>query len=227
MLLTVVVADPARMSAIREGLATPGRVLRYPTGNLASVFESIRANQPGLIILDAVFLQTPAGHGFVERIRQLNLPKVVLQSVIFERGVWTMKPLDYEPPPPPVEPSQRIVAVTTSGLDTRRAPRFLVQDIAQAMADGTSIKVVDLSVLGAQMISQPMTRPNQKIKLGLPDGEGMLQMTANVAWSVYEKPAMAERPHFRAGVEFNNAVREALEDYCKRHCLPEPLPIRR
>jgi hypothetical protein len=227
MLLTVVVADPARMSAIRDGLPTPGRVLRYPTGNLASVFESIRANQPGLIVLDWLFLQTPAGHGFVERIKQLNLSKVVLQAALFERGVWTMKPLDYQIPDAPIAPSPRIVAVTTSGLDTRRAPRYLVQDLQQAMADGTSIKVVDLSVLGAQMISQPMTRPNQKIKLGLPDGEAMLQMTANVAWSVYERPAQADQPHFRAGVEFNNAVREALEDYCKRHCLPDPLPIRR
>ena len=227
MLLTVVVADPARMSAIRDGLATPGRVLRYPTSNLASVFESIRANQPGLIILDSVFLQTPAGRGFVERIQQLNRPNVVLQSVIFERGVWTMKPLDYEAPAAPVEPSPRIVAVTMAGLDTRRAPRYLVQDIQQAVADGATIKVVDLSVLGAQMISQPMTRPNQKIKLGLPDGDGILQMTANVAWSIYEKPKMADQPHFRAGVEFNNAVREALEDYCKRHCLPDPLPVRR
>src|SRR5207247_10215469 len=109
MLLTVVVADPARMSGIRDGLPTPGRVLRYPTGNLASVFESIRANQPRLIILDWLFLQTPAGHGLVERIHQLNLPKIVLQSVVFERGVWTIKALDYQPPPPPVEPTQRIV----------------------------------------------------------------------------------------------------------------------
>src|SRR5207237_1483434 len=138
-------------------------------------------------ILDWLFLQTPAGHGLVERIKQLNLPGIVLQAALFERGVWTMKALDYEVPSAPVEPSPRIVAVTTSGLDTRRAPRFLVQDIAQAMADGTSINVIDLSVLGAQMISQPTMRPNQKIKLGFPDGTGTIQMIANVAWSVYEK----------------------------------------
>ena len=123
--------------------------------------------------------------------------------------------------------SQRIIAVTTSGLETRRAPRFLVRDIAQAMADGASINVVDLSVLGAQMISHPMMRPSQKIKLGLPDGTGTIQMTASVAWSVYKKLPKEDRPHFRIGVEFNNAAQEALEDYCRRHCNPDPLPIRR
>jgi len=95
------------------------------------------------------------------------------------------------------------------------------------MADNSSIKMVDLSVLGAQMISQPMMRPNQKIKVGLPDANGVIQMQASVAWSVYEKPATAKEPHFRVGVEFNNPVEETLADYCKRHCSPDPLPVRR
>src|SRR5206468_4852651 len=99
MLLTVVVADPQRMTAMRDGLPTPGRVLRYTTSNLASVFESIRANQPGLIVFDSVFLQTPPGHVFVDRIRQLSLPKVVLQAAVFDRGRWTMGSLDVQSAP--------------------------------------------------------------------------------------------------------------------------------
>jgi hypothetical protein len=226
MLLTVVVADPQRITAMRDGLPTPGRVLRYPTSNLMSVFESIRANQPGLIIIDAIFLQTPAGHGFLERIKLLSLPKVVLQAAVFDRGNWTMTSIDQPPPAPVVAPSPRITAVT-AGLDTRRAPRFLAQDIADALAEGLSIQVVNLSVLGAQIISQPLMRPNQKIRIGLPDAMGALQLTASVAWSVFEKPATAPAPHFRVGMEFNDATRDMLDDYCKRHCNPDPLLIRR
>ena len=225
MLLTVVVADPQRMTAMRDGLPTPGRVLRYPTGNLASVIESVRANQPGLIIIDAVFLQTPPGQAFLERIHQLSLPKLVLQAAVFERGHWTMRSID-QPAAAPAVAAPRIVAVT-AGLDTRRAPRFLVQDIADALAEGSSIQVVDLSVLGAQIISQPMMRPNQKIKVGLPDAMGAMQLTASVAWSIFEKPAASPAPHFRVGMEFSDATKEALEDYCKRHCSLEPLAIRR
>lgn len=226
MILTVLVSDPQRMTALRDGLPLPGRVLRYSSSNLASVFESIRANQPGLIVLDSGFLQTPAGHGFVERVHQLSIPKVVLQSAVFERGHWTMTSLDHEPPAPPVAPSERIVAVT-AGLETRRAPRFLAQNIAQAIADGSSIEVVDLSFLGAQIISQPIMKPHQKIKVGLPDATGTISVTASVAWSIFEKPAQAPAPHFRVGMEFNDATREKLEDYCKRHCSPDPLPVRR
>jgi hypothetical protein len=70
-------------------------------------------------------------------------------------------------------------------------------------------------------------RPNQKLKVGLPDDRSTVQVTASVAWSVFEKSATAPEPYFRVGVEFNDAMREALEDYLKRHCSPDPLPIRR
>jgi hypothetical protein len=227
MLLTIVIAEPQRMTALRDGLPTPGRVLRYPTSNLASALESIRANQPGLIILDGAFLQGELGHGFLERINSLNLSKVVLQQAVFDHGHWTMTALDAAQPEQRPADNQRVVAVKKGGLDTRRAPRFPVSDIAQAIADGTPIDVVDLSVLGAQMISQPMLRPNQKIKVGLPDADGNIQLTASVAWSVYEKPANAPAPRFRVGVEFANTDANDLEDYCKRHCKPDPLPVRR
>ena len=77
------------------------------------------------------------------------------------------------------------------------------------------------------MISQPLVRPNQKLRVGLPDATGTIQLTGSVAWSVFEKPAKAAEPHFRVGMEFSDATREALEDYCRRHCSPDPLPIRR
>jgi hypothetical protein len=226
MLLTVVMADPQRMAAMRDNLPTPGRVLRYPTSNLASAFESIRANRPGLIVLDSGFLQTESGHGFIDRINLLNIPKVVMQEAVFDRGRWTMKSIGEPGAARPLSASERVVAVK-SGLNTRRAPRFQAQDLAKAMADGESINVIDLSVLGAQMISQPMMRPNQKVRVGLLDEAGTIQVTASVAWSIYEKPAQAAQPHFRVGVEFNDAVRETLEEYCRRHCSATPLPVRR
>jgi len=227
MLLTVVVAEPQRMTALRDGLPTPGRVLRYPTSNLASALESIRANQPGLIVIDGTFLHGEFGPAFVERINSLNLPKVILQQAIFDRGHWTMVPLDQKPPEVRPADNQRVVAVKKAGLETRRAPRFMVQDIAQAIADGAPIDVVDLSVLGAQVISQPMMRPNQKVRVNLPDTDGPIQLTASVAWSVYEKKPDEPTPHFRVGMEFDGVEQRTLEDYCKRHCKPEPLPVRR
>jgi hypothetical protein len=227
MLLTVVLADPQRMTALRDGLPTPGRVLRFPTSNLASAFESIRANRPGLIIFDGAFLATEAGQGFVMRVHGLNIPKLVVQQAVFDHGHWTMTGIDQAQPEQRPADSPRIVAVKMSGLDTRRAPRFIVQTVAQAIADGSPIEVVNLSVLGAQLISDPIVRPNQKIKVGLPDPGGAIQLTASVAWSVYEKSPAKAQPYFRVGVEFSSPEQEALAEYCRRHCTSEPIPVLR
>ncbi len=220
MLLTVVVAQPERLAALRDRLPLPGRVLRYSASNLASAFESVRANQPGLLVVDAPFAATPSGRAFIDRVTAI-LPKIVLQAAVFERGQWTMASLQKDEPAPTV-PSVRLVAVT-AGLDTRRTPRFLIQDVTQALAEGAAIKMVDLSILGAQIISQPMMRPNQKVKIALPDSDSSLQLVATIAWSNYERPSKELEPHFRVGMEFTNAVREALEDYCRRHCSAEPV----
>jgi hypothetical protein len=227
MLLTVVVADAQRMSALRDGLPTPGRVLRFPTSNLASALESIRANQPGLIIIDSQFLHGESGSAFLERVNGLALSKVVLQQAVFDHGHWTMTPLDQAPPQQRAAENQRVIAVKRAGLDTRRAPRFLVKDLEQAIADGAAIDVVDLSVLGAQVISQPMMRPNQKVRVNLPDPAGPIQLTASVAWSVYEKPADKPQPQFRVGMQFDDAESTTLEEYCRRHCKADSLPVRR
>ena len=47
--LTVLVADPQRMSALRDGLRLDGRVLRFMSTNLATALESIRTNNPGVV----------------------------------------------------------------------------------------------------------------------------------------------------------------------------------
>ena len=66
--VTVVVADPPRMASFRDELHLAGRVLRFSSSNLATVFESIRANQPGTIAIDGLFVGTPAGKAFVKQL---------------------------------------------------------------------------------------------------------------------------------------------------------------
>ena len=66
---------------------------------------------------------------------------------------------------------------------------------------------------------------NQKIKIALPDTGDMLHVLAQVAWSTFEKPHVADA-QYRAGLEFTGAAQQALEDYRLRHCAEEPIPYR-
>jgi hypothetical protein len=214
--VSIVLADARRVTTIRDGLQLPGRVLCLSTGNLVSAFESIRAHQPGLVVIDALFSPTQEGHAFVDRVRKLSLAPSEIRLVDLVNGAWALTPIAPEWAP--------AIDAEKAGLNTRRAPRFLLLDPLHAVVEGHPTNLVDLSVLGAQVVSEPVLRPNQRVKVTLPDADDMLRLTAHVAWSLFEKPKHARDAHYRAGMEFDNATGQLLEGYCRRHCTANPLP---
>jgi hypothetical protein len=84
---------------------------------------------------------------------------------------------------------------------SRRAPRYRVSSM-QAIIDGNPALVVDLSMIGAQVVSSTSLRPNQHIRMTL-EGEQGLRFNAAVAWATFELPA--EGPRYRAGIHFQDA----------------------
>jgi len=101
-----------------------------------------------------------------------------------------------------------------------------VQHPVDALVESGRASLVDISVLGAQIVSRPVLRPSQKINVGLPDISEMLNVVAHVAWSTFERPQPDVEPHYRAGIEFTSAAQHALEDYRRRHCAEQPIPLR-
>src|SRR5262249_55369201 len=113
-------------------------------------------------------------------------------------------------------------------VSTRRVPRFAVTDALDVTVESGCAHLVDISVLGAQLVSLPVLRPGQKIKVALPDTDDTLDLVAQVAWSLFERPQLQAEPHYRVGLEFTNAAKQALEGYRQRHCAAQPLaPPRR
>jgi hypothetical protein len=84
---------------------------------------------------------------------------------------------------------------------SRRAPRYRVSSM-HAVIDGNPALVIDLSVIGAQVISATALRPNQRIRMTLA-GEQSVKFNAAVAWAAFELPA--EGPRYRAGIQFQDA----------------------
>ena len=48
--------------------------------------------------------------------------------------------------------------------------------------------MVDLSTVGAQVISPTVLRPNQKVRITLPNDEFLLRFRGAVAWAKFELP---------------------------------------
>ena len=214
--IVVLIADAVRLRAIRDAAPFPYHLLYFTDSNLESALGSIRAHDRLVVALDTQFVHSDAGREFVERLEQLSIARSAVRIVSFVDGQWTMKPLAA----PVAEPR-------AAALIPRRAPRFPVTDPLQVVVNGAPTRLIDMSVMGAQILSEPKLRPKQRIRITLPDqGDAVLQVTAQVAWSAFETPKGAGAPFYRAGLEFTDVQTPALEGYCRRHCSGEPVPQR-
>jgi hypothetical protein len=240
--VSIIVADTSRMTAIRDGVKLPGRCMHFNSGSLASAMESIRAYRPKIVAIDAVFAQTAPGVAFIERVDALDVIGCTIRLIIQHEGRWVTAPRDgmetakqeapvIVPPPKPtvVTPTPQAAtevakaisaAAQQAVVSTRRAPRFAVRTKIDAVVDNAHASLIDISILGAQIVSVPALRPNQKIKIGLPDTDDILNVVASVAWSMFE---LSGEPRYRVGIEFSGAAQQALEEYRLRHCADTPI----
>ena len=239
----ILVADLTRMTAIREGASLPGRVMPFSSVSIGSAMSSITAYRPKIVAVDALFAQTPAGAAFVDQVAALRIGGSRILLVAEEGDGWITMPHSMlavlqnarsgaaapEPPAPAIKPAlaavPAIVAVPAAPAaagSTRRAPRFLVRGPLNVVAESGQANLVDLSTLGAQITSQPVLRPRQKIKLSLPDADDVLNVVAQVAWSSFERPRLQVEPYYRVGLEFSGDARDSLEEYRRRHCIEQP-----
>jgi hypothetical protein len=107
----------------------------------------------------------------------------------------------------------------------RRVPRHPMEDGLHALVNGTSTALVDLSVLGAQVISPAVLRPNERVLMRiLVEADGDVRMKGAIAWSMFELPPDARSPRYRAGLEFTTADATRLEAYCAEHRRRYPGP---
>ena len=76
------------------------------------------------------------------------------------------------------------------------------------LIDGKPATLINLSVVGAQVVSPTILRPNQRVRMVLPDADRQLRFAAGIAWAAFEMPKAG--PHYRAGIEFFDADQAAV-----------------
>jgi hypothetical protein len=98
-------------------------------------------------------------------------------------------------------------------VETRRAPRVLVPAEVEATVDSMPVRVLDISVMGAQLLSASSVRPHQHLRLAFPNAD-CSRLLAKVAWSFFEMPASG--PRYRAGIEFVDPSQDTLVAFITR-----------
>jgi hypothetical protein len=221
------------MPALTERVEASGDLLTFADTEPIQALQAIIEHRPPLIVLERLFAATPRGAALINRIKsdpQLAMCEVRVMSHTGDYSRQVVKPSLVEAAPVAqasassgTQTSQAPVATEDSPrpLDwhgTRRAPRTRVRSGVEMQLDGNPALVVDLSTVGAQVVSSTVLRPNQKVRISLPFEEFVMRFRGAIAWAKFELPKGPEKgPQYRAGVEFTDGDSAALENFCERN----------
>jgi hypothetical protein len=229
----VVIAATNLMPSLRDRLAGEADLLTFSDTEPIQALQAILEHRPRLIVLERLFAATPRGAALINRIKtdpQLGHAEVRVMSHTGDYLRQVSKPSAVEAPEPPAgngteaEPEVTESSVATEEAPrrvdwhgTRRASRHRVRTGVEIQLDGNPATVVDLSSVGAQVISSTILRPNQKVRVSIPYEDFVMRFRGAVAWAKFELPKPTAPPRYRAGIEFIDADATAVEDFCKKN----------
>jgi hypothetical protein len=222
----VVIAAAELMPGLIARAGLDGDALRFPDSEPLQALQAITEHRPSLVILERLFAASPRGAALINRIKNdpaLTHAEVRVMSHAGDYVRVVSKPVSAPAAVaaavgPPIAPPPMVDAPRP--LDwhgTRRAPRVRVREGVEIQLDGNPARVVDLSTVGAQVLSATVLRPNQKLRVALPNEDFVMRFRGAVAWAKFELPRGKTSAQYRAGVEFAEADIAALEDFCRRN----------
>lgn len=204
---TVVVAPSDLLAGVKERAgAVAGDVLTFSDADAVRALQTIVERRPQVIALERMFAVTPRGAALINRIKaDPTLRQAEIRVVAHNSDYSRIVPRAAPPPVP--------------GLDqrgTRRAPRFKMAENVGAVLDGKSGALINLSSVGAQVVSRAALKPNQRIAMALTDATSHVRFTASVAWTAFET-STSGASLYRAGINFEDADPAAVDAFCIRH----------
>ena len=176
----VLIASAANLSALHHGDLADA--MAFAADDTLAALDAIKRRCPRLIAVEDRYAASARGRALLARVEaDPSLRGCHVQIVTHEAEGASPLPM----------------------TGTRRAPRFKVIDGLKVRVDGNPAALVNLSVIGAQVISTTVLKPSQRGKFTFLDKAGATKpIPCSVAWASLEIVEGTVR--YRAGVEFSN-----------------------
>jgi len=204
---TVIVAASDLLPGLKARAgATRGELLAFTDAEALGALQAIMKRRPQIVVLERTFAVTPRGAALINRIKaDPSLRQAEIRVLAHNSDYVRVVPRAAPPGAPALD--QR---------GTRRAPRFKMAENVRVTLDGKAGTLVDLSTVGAQVVSPNGLKPNQRVAMALVDETASVQFNASLAWTSFEmSPSGA--PRYRAGINFEDADPASVDAFCARH----------
>jgi len=212
---TVIIAASDLLATLKERTGdVNSEVLAFSDSDALRALEVITKRRPRVVALERLFAATPRGAALINRIKaDPSLIESEIRVVSHDRDDARVSRRT------PMEGAPGAAATTAPPLDhrgTRRAARFKIAAQVEIVVDGNTATLVDLSRLGAQVVTDNSLNPSQRVRMLLSDQVGVVRLNASVAWAHFEI-SPGKGPQYRAGLDFVDADGQAVDGFCGRH----------
>ena len=211
---TVLIAAPEHLQALKERDEFIDAQV-FSDAEALRALEVITRKRPDVVALERGFASTTRGAALINRIKaDPKLATCEIRVVAPDSGYSRTPAAAATSTDGAAVAVAAAPAVAPAPLDqrgTRRAPRVRIVDGVEVLVDGNTATLVDLSTVGAQIVSPTILKPNQRVRMSIAHGHKPLRINAGVAWASFE--LVKTGPRYRAGVEFFDAEAERVQKF--------------
>lgn len=212
----VLIGPSGAIPTLRERLDSGANLVSFTDAQAVEALEHILTHRPTLIALDQEFSVTSRGAALVDRIKNDPLLAACEVRVMAHDGALSRVAVRRGPSGDDIVVAVDEPAATLDPRGTRRAPRIRIRDGVEVLVDGNTASLLDLSRIGALVLSTRMLKPNQRVRLAFFDGKATIRCDGSIVWAAFEMPK-GQPPRYRAGIELTAVDADALSAFAERH----------
>ncbi len=202
----VLIGPPDALPGLQERLDPSADIQTFADSDALEALDHIIRTKPTLVALQDEFADSSRGQALINRIKddgsliecevRVMARNAAQNRVAVKRGSHgggAAVAVDEQPKP----------ALDQKG--TRRAPRVRIKDGVEVVIDGNPAALVDLSKVGAQVVSPTILKPNQRVRVAFGDTKAPVKCAGAIAWAAFEMPK-GQPTRYRAGIDFGTTA---------------------
>jgi PilZ domain len=204
---TLLIGSEPLLAAWNARAGTVETVIPVAHTDLSQALEMIGSRRPEVVVIEQAVAASGSGSALMHRLHNERYERgIEIRLLPAERAADLMssEPGDVHP-----QVWLSVLAEPLPARPQRRAPRVRAGVDEQALVDGATVAVLDLSANGLQVRSSTVLRPQQRVRVILPPERGSVKTAAVVAWSTFE---IAPTPQYRAGLAFTSSFPHLVEN---------------
>jgi hypothetical protein len=214
----VLIGPSDTLASLQERLDPSAEVQTFTDSDALEALDHIIRTKPSLVAMQDDFADSSRGQALINRIKDDVALKTVEVRVMARNAAQNrvaVKRGSHGGGGAAVALDEQPKALDQKG--TRRAARTRIKEGVEVAVDGNPAALVDLSSVGAQVVSPSVLKPNQRVRVTMGDGKTSVKCAGAVAWAAFEMPkGMPTR--YRAGIDWG-VIAEGpnVESFAKKH----------